>query len=199
MKGLSSKLRRRGAPLFIRVWQWVRTLFYRAASTNTYTGKPALRQPLQCAGRGTIAFSENVAIGVFPSPHYLSTYAYLEARDESARIEIGSGTWINNGFCAIAEFSSITIGKNCLIGACVEVLDSDFHGLSIEERGMSKSEWARPVTISDAVFIGSNVKIMKGVTIGYGSVIANGSVVVNDIPELTVAGGVPAKRIGGVS
>lgn len=143
-----------------------------------------------------IAFGEKVAIGVFPSPHYLSIYAYLEARDESASIEIGNGTWINNGFCAIAEFSSIAIGKNCLIGASVEILDSDFHGLSMDQRRMSKPEWARPVTISDEVFIGSNVKIMKGVTIGYGSVIANGSIVVSDVAAGVIAGGVPAKKIG---
>ena len=83
-----------------------------------------------------------------------------------------------------------------MIGSCVEILDSDFHGLSIEQRRMSKPEWARPVTISDAVFIGSNVKIMKGVSIGYGSVIANGSVVVSDVPAGVIAGGVPAKKLG---
>ena len=198
MTDLCVKLRRRGTLMFIRGYQLARTLFCRVASTNTFTGKPALHQPLQCAGRGKIAFGEKVSIGVFPSPHYLSTYAYLEARNESASIEIGSGTWINNGFCAIAEFSSITIGKNCLIGACVEILDSDFHGLSIEQRGMSKPEWTRPVTISDSVFIGSNVKIMKGVTIGYGSVIANGSVVVGDVPAGVIAGGVPAKKLGDI-
>lgn len=198
MTGLMGKLHRRGAMLIIRACQLFRKLFYRVASTNTFSGRPSLHQPLQCAGRGRIIFSDNVSIGVFPSPHYLSTYAYLEARNDSASIEIGSGTWINNNFCAIAEFSSITIGKNCLIGACVEILDSDFHGLSIKERGVSKLEWTCPVTISDAVFIGSNVKIMKGVTIGYGSVIANGSIVVNDIPAGVVAGGVPAKILGDV-
>lgn len=182
MTGFMGKLRRRGVRLFIDICQLARKVFYRVASTNTYMGRPLLHQPLQCVGRGRIAFADNVNIGVFPSPYFLSTYVYLESRNDSASIEIGSGTWINNNFCAIAEFSSITIGKNCLIGASVEILDSDFHGLRIADRRMSKPEWARPVVISDDVFIGSNVKIMKGVTVGRGSVIANGSVVVNDIP-----------------
>lgn len=52
------------------------------------------------------------------------------------------------------------------------------------------------MTICDAVFIGSNVKIMKGVTIGYGSVIANGSIVVSDVAAGVIAGGVPAKKLG---
>lgn len=196
MTGLFKKLRRRGARLVISALQTARRCFYRLASTNSFNGSPTLYQPLQCVGRGSVTFADNVKIGVFPSPDFLSTYAYLEARNESASIEIGCGTWINNSFCAIAEFSSISIGKNCLIGTCVEILDSDFHGLSIDQRRMSKAEWAVPVIISDDVFIGSNVKIMKGVTIGHGSVIANGSVVVNDIPAGCIAGGVPARKLG---
>ena len=199
MTGLMGKLRRRAAVLFIGTCQLARKAFYRIASTNTFIGRPLLHQPLQCVGRGRIAFADNVNVGVFPSPYFLTSYAYLEARNDSASIEIGSGTWINNNFCAIAEFSSITIGKNCFIGANVEILDSDFHGLRIEERRMSKPEWTRPVVISDDVFIGSNVKIMKGVTVGRGAVIANGAVVVSDIPAGVIAGGVPSKTIGDVS
>ncbi|MDP5132071.1 MAG: hypothetical protein NWQ54_14400 [Paraglaciecola sp.] len=37
--------------------------------------------------------------------------------------------------------------------------------------------------------------ILPGVTIGRGSVIAAGSVVANDIPEMVLAGGIPAKVI----
>jgi maltose O-acetyltransferase len=142
-----------------------------------------------------MSVQRGVSIGVFPSPFFFSTYAYLEARQTSASISIGAGTWINNNFCAIAEHTSITIGKNCRIGANVEILDSDFHGIRIDERGLSSAEWARPVRVGDNVFIGSNVKIMKGVSIGSGSVIANGSVVSRDIPAGVVAGGNPVKVI----
>lgn len=196
MTGLFKKLRRRRAILAMSALQMARRCFYRLVSTNSFDGSPTLYQPLQCVGRGSVTFANDVRIGVFPSPGFLSTYAYLEARNESATIEIGCGTCINNNFCAIAEFSSISIGRNCLIGTCVEILDSDFHGLSIDQRRMSKAEWAAPVVICDGVFIGSNVKIMKGVTIGLGSVIANGSVVVNDIPAGCIAGGVPARKLG---
>ncbi|RYE53255.1 MAG: prephenate dehydrogenase/arogenate dehydrogenase family protein, partial [Rhizobiaceae bacterium] len=54
------------------------------------------------------------------------------------------------------------------LGANVEILDSDFHGLAVEDRGKSLPEWCRPVVIGDDVLIGSNVRIMKGVTIGNG-------------------------------
>ena len=72
------------------------------------------------------------------------------------------------------------IGKRVLIGANVEILDSDFHGLNIKDRGFSKADWAKPVVIEDDVFLGSNVRVLKGLTIGRGSVIANSSVVVHE-------------------
>jgi maltose O-acetyltransferase len=45
------------------------------------------------------------------------------------------------------------------------------------------------------VFLGSNVTILKGVTIGKNSIIGNGSVVTKNIPENVVAAGNPAKFI----
>ncbi|MGY0652463.1 acyltransferase [Luteimonas sp. A537] len=150
---------------------------------------------MQVAGRGKIVFEDNVSIGVFPSPAFLDSYAYLEARNETASITIGGGTWINNGFSCIADHTAIVIGRNCLIGANVEVLDSDFHGIGIRDRSRSKHEWAAPVYIGDNVFLGSNVRVLKGARIGSGSVIANSSVVTGNVPENVIAAGVPARVI----
>ena len=178
-----------------RVLQWHRVVLYRLLSSNSIEGSLRRHQPVQCVGKGKIKVGADVSIGVFPSPLFFSTYAYLEARSSSATICIGSGTWINNNFSAIADHTSITIGSRCRIGANVEIADSDFHGIKVEERGLSRPEWARPVCIGDDAFIGSNVKIMKGVTIGAGSTIANGSIVCKDIPAGVVAGGNPARVI----
>ncbi|QJX03226.1 acyltransferase [Alcanivorax sp. IO_7] len=119
----------------------------------------------------------------------------MEARRKSSSVSIGSGTFINNNFCAIAEHSSITIGKNCLIGFNVEITDSSFHGIEVVDRQVSRPEWAAPVVIGDNVFIGSNVKVLKGVKVGDGSVVANGAVVTKEIPPNCVFGGNPAKLI----
>lgn len=142
-----------------------------------------------------VNFSGQINIGVFPSPLFFFTYAYIEARNINSKISIGDGTWVNNNFTAIAEYTSITIGKRVLIGTGVEVYDSDFHGISIKDRGQTKADWAKPVVIEDDVFLGSNVRVLKGVTIGKGSVIANSSVVVKDIPSGVIAGGNPARVI----
>ena len=52
------------------------------------------------------------------------------------------------------------------------------------------------VIIGDDVWIGADVKINDGVKIGTGAVIGVGSVVTKDIPEYSIAYGVPAKVRG---
>nr|WP_143033346.1 DapH/DapD/GlmU-related protein [Prevotellamassilia timonensis] len=51
------------------------------------------------------------------------------------------------------------------------------------------------VIIEDDCWIGFNVIILPGVTIGKGSIIGAGAVVTKSIPPYSVAGGVPAKVI----
>lgn len=198
-QSFASKVRRRLVRIACRLVQSPRILLYRLLSSATIQGTPTLYQPLQAVGLGIIKFSGAVKIGVFPSPLFFSAYAYIEARNSTASISIGDGTWINNGFSAIAEHTTITIGQRVLIGTNVEIFDSDFHGLQLNDRMTSKAEWAKPVVIEDDVFLGSNVRVLKGVTIGRGSVIANSSVVLKDIPPNVVAGGIPAKVLRAIS
>ena len=190
---LRSKLGRQIVDLLCRTSQKPRVAIYALLSNNRIEGTTCRFQPIQAAGRGRISFAKDVKIGVFPSPFFFSTCTDIEARNVSASVSIGAGTWINNNFSAIADFTSITIGCNCLVGASVEILDSDFHEIKVEERGLSKPEWARAVVIGDHVFLGPNVKIMKGVPIGNGSVIAKGAIVTKDIPAGAIAGGNPAE------
>ena len=190
---LRKRLQRRFANLLARMLQTPRVSLYSLLSNNKLEGLPQRFQPIQAVGLGTIKFGSEVKVGAFPSPLFLSTYAYIEARQKTATVSIGSGTWINNNFTAIAEHTSITIGNNCRIGTCVEILDSDFHGIKVAERMFSRPEWAKPVSIGDNVFIGSNVKIMKGVAIGNGSIIANGSIVTKNVPANVMIGGNPAR------
>lgn len=192
-RSLANKVFRRFAGLGMSCVQKIRIALYRFISTCKVDGNPILIQPLQTAGLGTIRFSGVVKIGVFPSPYYFSTYAYLEVRNSSAKITIGADTWINNNFCAIAEHTSIKIGQSVLIDTGVEIFDSDFHGIRVDDRRLSRAEWAKQVVIEDDVFIGSNVRVLKGVTIGRGSVIANGAVVASNIPSAVIAGGNPAR------
>lgn len=56
-----------------------------------------------------------------------------------------------------------------------------------------------PIVIKDGAHLGIGSIVMPGVTIGKGAVIGAGAVVVNDIPDYSVAVGVPAKVIKDLS
>lgn len=94
----------------------------------------------------------------------------------------------------MSEGKGIFIGKNSLIGASCEFIDSDFHSLEPDSRATCPAGTGK-VIIGENCFIGSGVKVLKGVKIGKNSVIANGSIVTKSIPENVIAGGVPARVI----
>ncbi len=52
-----------------------------------------------------------------------------------------------------------------------------------------------PIRIGSYVFVGAKATILKGVTIGDHAVVAANSLVTADVPPLTTAIGVPARRI----
>lgn len=56
-------------------------------------------------------------------------------------------------------------------------------------------EYAKPVVIGDDCWIGGNVVILPGVTIGKGCTIAAGAIVTKSIPDWSVAMGQPARVV----
>ncbi len=177
------------------LFQYPRILKYKILSNcENIVGKPIYNQPVQLLGGGTIVFGKNVNLGVKPSPHLYSGYGYIDARKPHSKIVIGDNVWINNNFNICGEGECIEIGEKTLIGLNVEISDSDFHDLHPARR-MSGLPKTGKVIIGKNLFIGSNVKILKGVTIGDNSVIANSSVVTKSIPTNVIAGGYPAKVI----
>lgn len=113
-----------------------------------------------------------------------------------AEIVIGEDTGMSGG--SICASSSIRIGKGCLIGANVTLVDTDFHATNPVNRRYNRNPdeiAVAPIVIEDNVFIGADVFVLKGVTIGKNSVIGAGSVVTRDIPENSIAAGNPAKIV----
>jgi len=148
-------------------------------------------------------FSEHgilVSSGGRPFPRVLNRGGQLIAGNcqffSGVRLEIGKdallridkGTYLNRNTLIVAE-RSVEIGKNCKISWDVIIMDSDQHVLG------NPNEANAPVVIGDDVWIGCRAIILKGVRVGRGAVIGAGSVVTKDVPEYTVAGGVPAKVI----
>lgn len=189
---INFRIKRKLANKLIQLIQYFRIKTYQLLSVCDIEGKPILNQPVLFSGPGKIIFKGVVNIGIFQSPLYLSTYAYFEVRKKDSQIVIEDGVWFNNNAFLCSDGAGIFIGRNTIAGINLEIIDSDFHNLDPDKR-MGYPYKVKPVHIGENVFLGSNVKILKGVTIGNNSVIANSAVVTKDIPENVIAGGNPAK------
>lgn len=88
--------------------------------------------------------------------------------------------------------NEVTIGDNCALSWDVDILDDDYHRITIDGRDSAQSS---PVRIEDDVWVGHGVSINKGVTIHEGSVVASDSVVVSDVPPNTLVAGSPAEIV----
>lgn len=127
------------------------------------------------------------AFNVFPQA-LIRTYA------STSRIEIADGVG-GNSISIFCRSQTIRIGARTMIGGNCQIMDSDGHPLwPLSARWhYTGTEHDAPVEIGEDVYIGLNVIVLKGTTIGNGAVIAAGSVVSGEIPPNCIAGGVPAR------
>ena len=102
----------------------------------------------------------------------------------------------------ITSCNGIKIGDNLLTGRNVLITDNSHGVFEIDQLEIAPIE--RPlfskgkVIVGNNVWLGSNVCVMPGVTIGDGAVVAANSVVTKDVPPKTMVGGVPARIIKSV-
>lgn len=88
----------------------------------------------------------------------------------------------------------ITLGKNVHITEGVKFLTHD-GGTLLYRKEIPDLEITKPIVVGDDVYFGNNVIILPGVTIGSNVVIGAGAIVSHDIPDNSVAVGVPARVI----
>ena len=136
-------------------------------------------------------------------PLYLSRYAQL-----GPEVTVGKYSGMNeHTFLARA-----TMGAFCAIGArtAINPFNHPTHWLSIHEfqyhptsydwvdeyksieRLTRTPEMFKRVTIGNDVWMGHNVNVMSGVSVGDGAVIAAGAIVTKDVPPYAIVAGVPA-------
>lgn len=112
--------------------------------------------------------------------------------DYGFNIEVGRNFFANYN-CTMLDVAKITIGDNCFMAPNVAIYTAG-HPIHPDSRN-SMYEYGIPVTIGDNVWIGGNVVICPGVTVGSNCVIGAGSVVTKDIPDWSIAAGNPCKVI----
>lgn len=140
----------------------------------------------------------------FEGKNSLGNYTYF------SNSSLGYGTFIG----LHSFFSDCKIGRFCSIGSDVRVVAAThptsmvstypaFYSNSCGVSYVQKKKFKEHLLTHDGfkckigndVWIGDNVLIKGGVSIGDGAVIAMGCVVIHDVEPYTIVGGVPAKEI----
>ena len=112
--------------------------------------------------------------------------------DHGNGLHLGEGVFVNyNGM--FLDAGNITIGSNTLIGPNCSLYTPQ-HPTDYMQRRKT-IEMALPITIGKDCWLGGNVTVCPGVTIGDRTVIGAGSVVTHDIPSDCMAAGNPCKVI----
>ena len=104
---------------------------------------------------------------------------------------MGSNFYSNHNL-TIIDVCKVTIGDNVMFGPHV-IVSTAAHPIDPAER--RKTEFGAPITIGSDVWLGGNVSVLPGITIGDNCVIGAGSVINKDIPANTVAVGIPCKVV----
>ena len=117
-------------------------------------------------------------------------------------IEIGNDVQINERASFLLYIAMLHIGNKVLFGPNVTIRGGIhpyykagrfIYDIGEDEKNLEDDQ---DVFIHDDVWVGCNVTILKGVTIGRGAVVAAGAVVTKSVAPYTIAGGVPACKIG---
>lgn len=117
----------------------------------------------------------------------INTPCMISTLKRGAVVEIGNNCGFSGTVIGAAKY--IKIGNNVRCGANTMITDTDWHPEDF--RSGADAE----VIIEDNVWLGYNVKILKGVSIGNNSLIGAGSIVTKNIPANVIAAGNPCKVI----
>jgi acetyltransferase-like isoleucine patch superfamily enzyme len=132
---------------------------------------------------------------------------------DRGKITVGNGVFINAGTTVISR-SAVDIGNDVTIAWGCVIYDHDSHSISYLDRIkdqdqqlidlsngnlVSNKDWTNvataPIKICDHAWLGFDVVVLKGVTIGEGAIVGARAVVTKDIPPWTIAAGNPARVV----
>ena len=112
---------------------------------------------------------------------------------DDAHVRIGEGTFLNIAVM-VAATRLVEIGSHCMLANGCFVTDAN-HRFEDPDKPVPWQgfDTRGPTRIGDNVWLGANVVVTSGVTIGERCVIGANSVVTQDVPPFSIAAGVPAK------
>lgn len=128
---------------------------------------------------------------------HIYRWSIVELGRGEGSLSVGSNTYIQSGCTLNAFVGSIIIGANCMIAPRCAFTPYQHNYVDVDRPIREQSFTSRgDIVVEDDVWLGLNVCVMDGVTIGKGAIIGAGAVVTKDVPPYAIAGGVPARVIG---
>ena len=132
-----------------------------------------------------------IKMGTSPSISPDVIFSNPERINFGDNIHIGSRTHIWAG----PSVGRITIGDNVLIGPDVMITAASYRfddGSPVTSQVMDEGD----ISIGHDVWLGAKVVVLPGVTIGAGAIVGASAVVTKNIPDFSIAVGIPARVVG---
>ena len=115
--------------------------------------------------------------------HNIKIEDHVDSNTVYSSLASSNGLYIN-------ATNGINIAKNVMIASGVKLISANH-----DFKNRNQHVKSNPIDIEENVWLGANVIILPGVTIGENSIVGAGSVVTKDVPENVVVAGNPAKFI----
>lgn len=140
----------------------------------------------------TVNFPKSIAIG---QDVWIREHAWLNCAgdDHAQKLSIGDGSYIGR-FVHINAYESVVLEDHVLISDRVFISDVH-HEFSDDIKPIIKQgvTHPKPILLKSGCWIGIGACIMPGVTIGRNAIVGANAVVTQDIPDGTIALGIPAR------
>ena len=154
-----------------------------------YPGAQLVRRPISIRQKSGFKYGKGLTTG------------------RNCRIEVfGDGEIVMGDRCLIGDnvhivaSNRVTIGAECLFASKIFISDTShgsygFDGSRPDTNPNDRPLVGDPVAIGDKAWLGENVVVLAGVTIGKGCIIGANAVVTRDIPDWSIAVGSPARVV----
>jgi acetyltransferase-like isoleucine patch superfamily enzyme len=148
--------------------------------------------PFRFWGLNEISLGEGVMIH---RDCWIQTIPASEEEEASTKLLIGPHSGIGMG-ASISAARKIVLGEYVLLARNVYISDHAHAFKNVEDPIMSQGlTGIAPVSIGARTWLGQNVVVLPGVTIGQHCIIGANSVVNSSIPDFSVAVGSPARVV----
>ncbi len=115
-------------------------------------------------------------------------------RIHGGEVEIGAKTVIGEE-ATFSAYERISLGRESVIADRTMFIDFDHCVMEVERPIRQQGIYHRPVRVGHNAWLGYGAAILRGVTVGDNCIVGTYAVVTRDLPDNSVATGVPAKVI----